>query len=636
MSKYLGFRLPNTQGLQIIKLMFAFLSISFLLFGSTIVITSYAQPQGVPSQGGELAPQLQQQQKQQPQLQQRLQQQDEQQELKYEQQRLQQKGLPATTAEQEEGKITKSTPRDFTYAEDGPQIEDLQRLQAQTPPGSPLRAKILGSTTVNLTSQSQTPIIAPPPNTILQAPPSPQPQPDTGALARGCKTGLYERVNPAWVGARPFPYGNMPSVAEGIITPSKVTVTHHDFPFNHKSHDQNFHVKVDPKYTGLASTAHPQDANGQRTMEMEWEIGSANTGITDRFPKEFWPWVGDRVWMIGRWVWDCGHFTATPTPHGYQTEIHPPFATAFTRDQPNTFPGENRPSSAKVTYIYVHGRGGYYDTPVGGRNYEFDIPTPPKPFLPGAQLRPHVIGLPFGGPAPIVTAKSQLCDFGGTMSPCAHVVIPLSGIPASPSLKYGAIVATKWINPITAFQPTEGFRTLRVTFDSIRVNEDHDYFSGEWDNLWVGVNGKWIELSGPSGRYGLNDVDNGELIRFPAGSKSVIVTVPEKGELKFQTSGWEDDNDGYYGRSLLSFPPPAGALNDNDKIGIVIKRDGFYTAANNFGIGPHSDFSESTGPSETNRDFTLNYRIEQLSITPPTTRPPAQLPTAPTQPPLLR
>lgn len=65
------------------------------------------------------------------------------------------------------------------------------------------------------------------------------------------------------------------------------------------------------------------------------------------------------------------------------------------------------------------------------------------------------------------------------------------------------------------------------------------------------------------------------------------MTVPDKGELKIQTGGWEDGNDGYYGRRLLSFPPPAGALNDNDKIGIVIKP---YTAANNFGVGPHSDF----------------------------------------------
>ena len=33
-------------------------------------------------------------------------------------------------------------------------------------------------------------------------------------------------------------------------------------------------------------------------MEMEWEIGTVNDGRDDRFPKEFWPSVGDRVWMM--------------------------------------------------------------------------------------------------------------------------------------------------------------------------------------------------------------------------------------------------------------------------------------------------------------------------------------------------
>ena len=39
------------------------------------------------------------------------------------------------------------------------------------------------------------------------------------------------------------------------------------------------------------------------------------------------------------------------------------------------------PSIATVANIYIHGRGGYYDSPVGGQNYnyEFDIPLAPKP-----------------------------------------------------------------------------------------------------------------------------------------------------------------------------------------------------------------------------------------------------------------
>ncbi|MGA9319394.1 MAG: hypothetical protein WBV84_15185 [Nitrososphaeraceae archaeon] len=230
-----------------------------------------------------------------------------------------------------------------------------------------------------------------------------------------------------------------------------------------------------------------------------------------------------------------------------------------------------------MTYIYIHGRGGPYDIPVGGQNYTFSVPMPPKPsnFPTQVQLRYHVIDLPFGGPAPTLSTNIQ----GNN----ALVVYPLTSFPASADNKFGAIVAAKWINPFLQ-TPTQGFRTLKVTFDSITINEDHDSISAEWDNLWVGVNGKWIELSGPLGHYGLHDADNGEQFTFPAGGKSVTVIVPETGELKIKTTGWEDDNDGYYGEKLVDCyfggcSIPIGALNDNDKIGFV---SSVHTAADNF------------------------------------------------------
>jgi hypothetical protein len=56
LSKYLILAPPATQGLEIIKPIVAFFSISFLFFGSNVVLmmSSYAEPQG------ELPPQLQQ------------------------------------------------------------------------------------------------------------------------------------------------------------------------------------------------------------------------------------------------------------------------------------------------------------------------------------------------------------------------------------------------------------------------------------------------------------------------------------------------------------------------------------------------------------------------------------------------
>ena len=81
------------------------------------------------------------------------------------------------------------------------------------------------------------------------------------------------------------------------------------------------------------------------------------------------------------------------------------------RNEPYQFPGESKPSSAIVTYIYIHGQGATFNTLVGGQAYQFDIPMPPKPFLPGAQLRSSVIGLPFGGPAPITYCQVAVVRF---------------------------------------------------------------------------------------------------------------------------------------------------------------------------------------------------------------------------------
>jgi hypothetical protein len=499
----------------------------------------------------------------------------------------------------------------FEIESDTPSLEEKQRIQTQTPPGNILRAQIPAG---NLMLKSQPPItksaipnIATP-NLGIQQSISSQPIPDTGALARGCKTSLTGRVDPQWVSVDP---SDVPVVVEGIVSLSKVS--HDEFPFNHQSHDQNTDVIVDPQYIGLVGSSNDKINSQPRIMEMEWEIGTANTGITDRFPKQFWPMDGDRVLMMGRWAWDCGHFhvdLSNPSPRyaGWQTEIHPPFATAFTRSEPYIFPGDNKPSSAVKSYIYIHGQGGYYNIPVGGRNYEFDIPLPPKPSkLPTTQLRYAIAGLPFGGPQPILTAKPQENK--------AHVVIPLSSVPASTSLKYGAIVAAKWIDTTRALPSTEGFRTLKVTFDSIKVNNDHDPLaSGEWNKLWVGVNGKWIELSGPLGHFGLDDVDDGDVKAFPAGIKSVTLIVPQSGTLKIRTTGWETDPiDDYFGtRGCLCNP---FLLDDNDNIGVLNKD---YSAVNNFGIGSHADGSALNGDSDTNHDFTLNYHIEQIGVSPPT------------------
>ena len=373
-----------------------------------------------------------------------------------------------------------------------------------------------------------------------------------------------------------------PAIAEGVVRQSHVATN--DAPNSHLSHDQNFVIALDSAYNHLNSDAN-EVVNNERLMEMEWDMTF--------FPPQFWPIPGDRVWMMGRWVFDCGH------PEGYHTEFHPPLAVAFTHLEPLTFAGDSAPSLTTRCAVYIHGRGGYFDAPVAVRDYDFDMPLPPKPsrFAVG---HAEVTALPFGGPAPVLT-------FPGAAANTLHVHYPLAALHnASPNLKFGAVIAAGWRDPVVVNKPT--LRVLRVTLDSIRINNDHDpgpFNSGEW-RLWVRVGSQWMEIPG------LGDVDDGQTVAI---NKSVVLTVPDSGAVPvgIQTTGWEDDCDGSFGPTIRA--PSLGDLacevNGNDSIGILAHD---FTKAENFGIGSHDSVSSQNGDADTLDDFNLRYHIDQLAV----------------------
>ena len=72
-------------------------------------------------------------------------------------------------------------------------------------------------------------------------------------------------------------------------------------------------------------------------MEVEWENGSAGDEVVNDnivpaedfvwggLPTFAWASVGDRVWVAGRWIFDCGHpGSGDPARVQFSTEIHPP------------------------------------------------------------------------------------------------------------------------------------------------------------------------------------------------------------------------------------------------------------------------------------------------------------------------
>ncbi|MEZ0367540.1 MAG: hypothetical protein ACAI44_00480, partial [Candidatus Sericytochromatia bacterium] len=326
---------------------------------------------------------------------------------------------------------------------------------------------------------------------------------DTDAKARGCRLGGVMGINrilPSWVSVAA---DDAPQTAEGIVTRS--AVTHQDMPTYHTSHDWNFDVKLDKAYHGLYSEVTRQHA----AMEMEWEINF--------FPPEFWPVAGDRVWMMGRWIFDCGH-------PPYRTELHPVKAVAFTRSEPMILAGDKAPSLTNKTLIYLHGRGGYYNAPIADRSYEFDIHLPAKPSA-SAELHTLVLETPFGGPEPVLTPIPEANK--------VHVLYPLALSDPNPERKFAAVVAAGWREPVL----TQGYRQLKVTIEKLKINLDHDpRAAGSW-RFFARAGSHWMEVPG------LDEVNNGFVKPI---NQSFVVTVPENGALSLQTTGWEDDCDGAF------------------------------------------------------------------------------------------
>src|SRR5947209_6576551 len=177
---------------------------------------------------------------------------------------------------------------------------------------------------------SAIPIINPIPAVFIQ-----QPVSHTLATARGCRTdgiGGLNRIRPEWVSVQA---ADTPAIAEGVVRQSHVA--NNDTPSYHLGHDQNFIVALDSPYLGLNSDQNDV-VNNERLMENEWDMTF--------FPPDFWPIPGDRVWMMGRWVFDCGH------PDAYHTEFHPPLAVAFSHIEPTTIPGDSTTTLTTRCAVY--------------------------------------------------------------------------------------------------------------------------------------------------------------------------------------------------------------------------------------------------------------------------------------------
>lgn len=360
-------------------------------------------------------------------------------------------------------------------------------------------------------------------------------------------------------------------------------------------------VSLDPAYKGLLSTGNQRE-NGEQVLEMEWEMRS--------YPREFWPIVGDHVWVYGRWIFDCGH-------EPYPTEIHPPLAIALTRLEPSIFGGDVAPSLTTKTYVYVHGAGGYHNAPAANRDYEFDIPLPAPPSA-SATLHAEVVALPFGGPRPLLTLMPT--------ERRVHVRYPLTQVgDPSPNRQLAAVVVAGWREPVL----TRGYRELRVTLTSVKIKENHaplgDGRGPQWQ-MWVQAGPQWLEILRTRGVPGLPDpsnetgnVDDDETVKIQ-GATTLIVADDGVAPVTIRSTGWESDRmDNHFG---IGRPNPAdlNAVDENDRLGVM---DLTFGPGHSFGVGTHNERSKKNylegSDDDTEGDFELRFQIELIRSFPPGT-----------------
>jgi hypothetical protein len=134
---------------------------------------------------------------------------------------------------------------------------------------------------------------------------------------------------------------------EGILTRSRIS--DEDVPMQpwHRDYDWIMYVRLDKQYKYLVSPANREDDDDPTNvvkLECEWDSAF--------LPAWAWPSFGSRVWVVGRWVYDCGHPEA-----GHRTEIHPPKALVSFRSESAEFSDNPGPSRANSAVVFIGRQG---------------------------------------------------------------------------------------------------------------------------------------------------------------------------------------------------------------------------------------------------------------------------------------
>jgi HYR domain/Immunoglobulin domain/Immune inhibitor A-like, MAM domain len=218
---------------------------------------------------------------------------------------------------------------------------------------------------------------------------------DPYAVLEGTVGRVYGRV---WLGHA----GDVPTKFSSEDNP----LTHDalDWIIKVSPYDWNEAWPGSPNYLNLASQFNDSDL-GRLVIDCEWESSFV--------PNFIRTWPGDRIWMRGQLIFDCGHSVDRDQATGYRSEIHPPHALVTMRMEGAELSAGSPIQPARVARVYI--------TPWAGEaNHPDDINSDGKVWSSGAGSSPRfdLTHTPYQFKIPLPTKPPSGCDLTpGTAPP---------------------------------------------------------------------------------------------------------------------------------------------------------------------------------------------------------------------------
>ena len=261
-----------------------------------------------------------------------------------------------------------------------------------------------------------------------------------------------------------------------------------------------------------------------KNVECEWDCGAFGNRPGPMFLENWlWPMAGERVWVMGRNIYDCGHPKGardgdqkTGAHAGkMRSELHPCRAVATARWEAEAFPENGGSYVPAIKFMFFASRkGGYWNyEKLADSDFTFivDLPkvTPPQAPFPISHtgkiphntivIRPRLLKkIDY---TPFQSSKATFLT-AATADPIVELVMPFN--PDAPQVKvkvpvtsvadsdcYGFILSLGWHDPDGSQAAT--VRKCTVTFEKVVTGGIlHDVLTDEEWFMKMGVNGRWL------------------------------------------------------------------------------------------------------------------------------------------------